>query len=134
MDGKFAQPINGAYCASKFAVEALSDALRLELHSNNIQVTVIEPGPMNTNFFKTLDNNSNALSSDTNSCYARFYESDASNRKKQKFAESKKAAKTISDIIMKSRLNARYQVAVPFSYNMITHFPDSLKEYILKNR
>lgn len=134
ISGKFAQPINGAYCASKFAVEALSDALRLELHSNHIQVTVIEPGPMNTNFFKTLDNNSNALSSDPNSFYARFYESDARNRKKQKLTESKHAAITISDIMMKSRLKARYQVAVPFSYNMITYFPDSLKEYILKNR
>lgn len=53
ISGKFAQPINGAYCASKYAVEALSDALRLELSSYHIQVTVIEPGPIQTHFFTT---------------------------------------------------------------------------------
>ncbi|MBC3887518.1 SDR family NAD(P)-dependent oxidoreductase [Acetobacterium paludosum] len=134
ISGKFAQPINGAYCASKFAVEALSDALRLELHSSHIQVTVIEPGPMKTCFFKTLDNNSNDLTLNPNSYYSHFYESDAQNRKKQNLTESKEAAEIINDIIVKSKLNARYKVAVPFSYNMITHFPDFLKEYIIKKR
>ncbi|MCB2358712.1 SDR family oxidoreductase [Clostridium estertheticum] len=134
ISGKFVQPINGAYCASKYAVEALSDALRLELNSYNIQVTVIEPGPIKTNFFKTLVNNSSDLMSNPNSCYFRFYESDARNRKKQKLANPKQAAKTISDIILKKRLNSRYKVAVPFSYSMITHFPDSLKEYLMKKR
>lgn len=51
ISGKFVQPINGAYCASKYAVEAISDTLRLELHNYNIQATVIEPGPIKTNFF-----------------------------------------------------------------------------------
>ncbi|MBW9152317.1 SDR family oxidoreductase [Clostridium estertheticum] len=134
ISGKFVQPINGAYCASKYAVEALSGALRLELNSYNIQVTVIEPGPIKTNFFKTLVNNSSDLMSNPTSCYFRFYESDARNRKKQKLANPKEAAKTISDIILKKRLNSRYKVAVPFAYSMITHFPDSLKEYLMKNR
>jgi short-subunit dehydrogenase len=40
----------GAYAASKFALEAWSDALRMELHSSGIQVSLIEPGPISTNF------------------------------------------------------------------------------------
>ncbi|MGN7764851.1 SDR family oxidoreductase [Paenibacillus sp. 22594] len=132
ISGKFVQPINGAYCASKFAVEALSDALRLELHSYNIQVTVIEPGPIKTNFFKTLDNNSIDLMSNLNSCYSGFYESDARMRNTQIPTDPEVAAKAISDIISKRRMNPRYKVAVPFTYSMITHFPDSLKEYLLK--
>lgn len=40
----------GAYSASKFALEAWSDALRMELHSSGIQVSLIEPGPISTNF------------------------------------------------------------------------------------
>jgi NAD(P)-dependent dehydrogenase (short-subunit alcohol dehydrogenase family) len=40
----------GAYCASKYAVEALSDALRLELHGTNIFVSLIEPGPIESQF------------------------------------------------------------------------------------
>jgi len=40
----------GAYCASKFALEALSDAMRLELSDSNIYVSIIQPGPIRTNF------------------------------------------------------------------------------------
>ncbi|MDP4145511.1 MAG: SDR family oxidoreductase [Bacillota bacterium] len=134
ISGKFVQPINGAYCASKFAVEALSDTLRLELHSFNIQATVVEPGPVKTNFFKTLADNSNDLMFNSNSCYSHFYEWDAINRKRQKPADPMEAAKTISNIISKRRLKPRYKVIVPFAYNLITHFPDALKEYIMKKR
>ncbi|MFD1179624.1 SDR family oxidoreductase [Paenibacillus puldeungensis] len=132
ISGKFAQPINGAYCASKYAVEALSDALRLELCSHNIQVTVIEPGPIQTNFFKTLNDHSNELMTNPNSCYSVYYESDARLRNKQNLTDSKEAAKDICDIIVKRRLKSRYKVAVPFTYKMITHFPDTLKECLLK--
>lgn len=134
ISGKFVQAINGTYCASKFAVEALSDSLRLELDSYNIQTTVIEPGPIKTNFFKTLANNSSDLMSNPNSCYSSFYESDAKYRTKQRQTDPKEAAKIISDIISKKRLSSRYKVAVPFTYSMITHFPDSLREYLMKKR
>jgi short-subunit dehydrogenase len=48
--GKVSIPLSGWYCASKFAVEALSDALRLEVRQFGIKVVVIEPGPIRTNF------------------------------------------------------------------------------------
>ncbi len=40
----------GAYNASKFAIEALSDTLRLELRGSHIRVVLIEPGPIATRF------------------------------------------------------------------------------------
>jgi NAD(P)-dependent dehydrogenase (short-subunit alcohol dehydrogenase family) len=40
----------GAYNASKFALEALSDTLRLELRGTGIHVSLIEPGPIATRF------------------------------------------------------------------------------------
>ena len=40
----------GAYNASKFALEALSDTLRLELRGTNIHVVLIEPGPISSRF------------------------------------------------------------------------------------
>lgn len=134
ISGKFVQPINGAYCASKYAVEALSDALRLELHNYNIQSTVIELGPTKTNFFKTMANNSKELMSNTNSFYSNFYESDERYRDRQKLTSSKQAAEAIADIILKKKIKSRYKVAVPFSYNMATYYPDSLREYIMKKR
>ena len=42
--GRMATPLMGAYSASKFAVEGLSDALRVELRPWKIPVVVIEPG------------------------------------------------------------------------------------------
>ena len=46
--GRLAFPLIGAYAASKFALEALSDALRMELKGQNIPVSVIEPGAIAT--------------------------------------------------------------------------------------
>ena len=51
--GLMAAPYRGAYCASKFALEGLSDCLRLELADTNIRVSLIEPGPIRTNFVAT---------------------------------------------------------------------------------
>jgi len=50
--GLIAAPFRGAYCASKFAVEALSDALRMELAGTGIHVSLIEPGPIATRFIE----------------------------------------------------------------------------------
>ena len=40
----------GAYNAAKFALEALSDTMRLELRGTNIHVSIIEPGPITSRF------------------------------------------------------------------------------------
>lgn len=40
----------GAYVATKFALEGLTDTLRLELRDSNIHVSLIEPGPITTRF------------------------------------------------------------------------------------
>jgi len=49
--GHIGMPFNGVYSASKHAIEALSDALRVELAPFGIQVVVVEPGPVATEFF-----------------------------------------------------------------------------------
>ena len=50
--GLTAMKWRGAYCASKFAIEALSDTLRLELKGSGIHVSLIEPGPIATRFIE----------------------------------------------------------------------------------
>lgn len=48
--GLVAMAYRGAYCASKFALEALTDSLRLELIGSGIKVSLVEPGPVATAF------------------------------------------------------------------------------------
>ncbi|MGD2160494.1 MAG: SDR family NAD(P)-dependent oxidoreductase, partial [Gammaproteobacteria bacterium] len=48
--GFVAMPFRGAYNASKFAIEGLSDTLRLELSGTGIHVSLIEPGPILSRF------------------------------------------------------------------------------------
>lgn len=51
--GRMVFPLGGAYHATKFAVEAMSDALRMELAAFGIGVSVIEPGYIATEFTAT---------------------------------------------------------------------------------
>lgn len=61
MGGRMAFPVTGAYHASKFALEALSDSLRLELAPFGVKVVVIEPGGSPTAIWKTSEQNARAL-------------------------------------------------------------------------
>ncbi len=57
--GLIALPMRGAYNASKYAVEGLTDTLRLELEGSNIHVSLLNTGPVTSNFrtnaIKTLE-------------------------------------------------------------------------------
>jgi short-subunit dehydrogenase len=48
--GRLSLPFMGIYSASKFALEAVSDALRVELSQDRIAVALVEPGPIRTQF------------------------------------------------------------------------------------
>jgi len=48
VSGRFASPYLGPYAASKFALEALSDALRVELRHSGVRVALVEPGCVDT--------------------------------------------------------------------------------------
>lgn len=48
--GLVALRFRGAYVASKFALEGLTDALRHELHGSGVHVSLIEPGPITSRF------------------------------------------------------------------------------------
>jgi NAD(P)-dependent dehydrogenase (short-subunit alcohol dehydrogenase family) len=53
--GRFAAPVLGPYSSSKFAMEALSDTLRVELREWGVQVVTIEPGKIATNFARNAE-------------------------------------------------------------------------------
>lgn len=53
VSGRISTPMTGAYTASKFALEAIADALRVELRPWGIAVSLIEPGAIDTDMWQT---------------------------------------------------------------------------------
>ena len=53
VSGRIATPVIGAYAASKYALEAISDAWRVELAPFGVRVVVIEPSSSNTGIWNT---------------------------------------------------------------------------------
>ena len=68
--GLVAMPMRGAYIASKFALEGITDTLRLELKDTNIHVSLIEPGPITSRF---RQNSLRMFKRHINSKSSRFY-------------------------------------------------------------
>lgn len=52
ISGRVSSPMMGAYSASKFALEGLADALRMELRRWDIRVVLIEPGAIDTDLWR----------------------------------------------------------------------------------
>ena len=48
--GIISLPFRGAYNASKYAIEGFADTLRLELSDTNVEVSLVEPGPVESRF------------------------------------------------------------------------------------
>lgn len=53
--GRIGIPLNTAYISSKFALEGLSESMRYELEQFGIDVILIEPGVVKSNFFENAD-------------------------------------------------------------------------------
>lgn len=71
--GKFTFPLNGVYSSSKHAVEAISDALRLEVRPFGIHVVTIRPGVIATEFNETANRITGDLLSRTHPDYISVY-------------------------------------------------------------
>ncbi|GAA9628320.1 SDR family oxidoreductase [Helicobacter pylori] len=100
----------GHYSASKHALEAYSDALRLELKPFNIQVCLIEPGPVKSNWEKTAFENDERKDSPyalevnaAKSFYSGVY---------QKALSPKAVAQKIVFLSMSQKIKARYLIGL----------------------
>lgn len=71
--GRIATPFSGAYAATKFAMEAMSDALRVEVSGFGIRVILVEPGPVSTEFAAVAREESTEVLQNSDSAYAKGY-------------------------------------------------------------
>ncbi len=72
--GKIGIPLNSAYISSKFALVGLSESMRYELEQFGIDVILIEPGVVKSNFFENADVvvNNNTTTSNKPSSYSQL--------------------------------------------------------------
>jgi NAD(P)-dependent dehydrogenase (short-subunit alcohol dehydrogenase family) len=115
--GRVALPLVGAYHASKFALEAISDTLRRELLSQGVDVIVIEPGGVKTPIWRKGDELAAELSSDLPPEGERLYGAliAAIRRETAKIAtetgiEPREVAEAIGRALTARRPRARYLV------------------------
>ena len=115
--GVVAVPWRGAYCASKFALEALTDAMRIELSGSGIRVSLIEPGPIRSRFVEAALAAAKASIDITGSVHAERYQRmlaslEAGGKQTFKLEPEAVAAKLVH-AVESSRPRARYPVTVP---------------------
>ncbi len=108
----------GAYTASKFALEGLSDTLRMELHGSGIHVSLIEPGPIESRFrenaYAAFKNNIDAENSPHREAYRRVEARLATEDKTQPFTLPGDAVlEKVVHALESRRPKPRYYVTVP---------------------
>ncbi len=132
--GRATFPMYGPYSASKHAIEAISDALRMEVKRFGIKVSIIEPGPMITNINITGYANL-AKNRPEKTAYAHYY--DAGPKMLDRIEKNSYPAIWVSEKIWKAATSAnprqRYGVtriwwAVVFLKKFL---PGRLQDYFL---
>jgi NAD(P)-dependent dehydrogenase (short-subunit alcohol dehydrogenase family) len=76
VNGGLSCPYLGAYSASKFALEAVTDAFRIELRRWGIEVSAVEPGPINTPIWQKTVQTADQLADRISPELLALYESD----------------------------------------------------------
>lgn len=72
--GFAAMKYRGAYNASKFAIEGWTDTLRLELHGSGIHISLLQPGPIETEFRRNALVAFNRCINTTSSVHSQYYQ------------------------------------------------------------
>ena len=102
MGGRMTFPLGGYYHASKYAVEALSDALRVEVKPFGIDVVVVEPGVTRSEFGSTIEA-SDAMQGHDESPYASMREAVArANRETYDNRMVSTSSHTVAEAIVKA--------------------------------
>ena len=135
--GRSALPFLGAYAASKHALEAVTDSLRVELRPFGIEVAIVEPGTIATQIWQTAAETSRGVAADlpaeTLALYAErtaaFREAAAAAARRAEQAE--KVAKIVEHALTARRPKTRYRVGRDAARRAwVERLPDRLRDRV----
>ncbi|MBX7157368.1 MAG: SDR family oxidoreductase [Verrucomicrobiae bacterium] len=133
--GKLTAPMCGAYCASKYAVEAFCDTLRIEVAPFGVKVVLIEPGPIDTKFKANVELKSLEALKDETSPYfdmarkaLRFYQHQG-----WPGASPDRVARTIAKVLTRAHPRPRYVVTNRGRMAILFHqmVPDRIWDFLI---
>jgi NAD(P)-dependent dehydrogenase (short-subunit alcohol dehydrogenase family) len=116
LNGRISTPLNGAYSATKFAVEAIADAMRIELRPWRIKVAVVEPGPIATDIWAGALDRFDAMAADLSAHHRDLYRKNIAGTRRMMTVLQKQAAppdtaaRVVARALTARRPRARYQV------------------------
>jgi len=140
VNGRLSMSLIGAYCASKFALEAAADALRMELRPWHIRVAIVEPAQTNTDMWRTaadmVEQAAATLTPEQRDLYARHI---AGMKKMipvvQKMAvPAKRVSAVVEQALTARRPRARYVVGAgpKLQVALMTNLPALARDRVLR--
>lgn len=140
--GRVSTPMFGAYHASKFALEAICDALRVELHDAGVSVVSIEPGVIATPIWSTSNSGLNSLRAQLSPTALEQYQhfldyAESSMRSAPNFGIApEKVARVIHKSLTVRRPKSRYLVGndALLGSRVFARLPDRLRDILIRIR
>jgi NAD(P)-dependent dehydrogenase (short-subunit alcohol dehydrogenase family) len=140
VNGKLSTPMMGAYSASKFALEAAADALRVELRPWGIAVSVVEPAQTDTDLWRSADQSVADMEAAMTAQHRALYSKHVAGMRKsipmaQRLAvDPEKVSKVVLTALTARNPKARYPVGVATAVQMtlMTKLPTRVRDALLR--
>ena len=129
--GRLSTPLMGWYCASKHALEAVTDALRMEVEPDGVRVILIEPGMFGTDIWAAAE--SHSLPDPSSARYAAAYaRSEAMSAQSKRLPDPVWVARTIRVALSNPFPMARYVVGADAVGGILaeTLVPTAVTDYV----
>jgi NAD(P)-dependent dehydrogenase (short-subunit alcohol dehydrogenase family) len=136
--GRLAMPYNAAYSASKFALRAIADALRIELASSGILISLIEPGAVNTPIWrKGRESRAHVVGMLGDGARSHYYRAMESLMRMTETQErdgipAERVAEAIRHALTAKRPRARYVLGSAKTGNILALLPLRLRDRIIR--
>jgi NAD(P)-dependent dehydrogenase (short-subunit alcohol dehydrogenase family) len=132
--GRFVIPLNGGYAASKHAVEALADAMRIELSPFGVKVVIVEPGTIKSGFFESSRIKGLRITGNRESPYAAVYARFEEMSRTPAFegADPSCVSRVVMHAAQARHPKPRYLAAVSLSYRLMLRLGDASRDRLLE--